>query len=148
LVFPSILPRLSAYQDDRVWRHTLICIKPRLFGQFDTRLPRRHLPYPSARVSGSCRFRPVPSSQASLMGFVKDSLPPTSPLESTPRRAVARLSAHRIPYGALVPSLSFHPTPTVYSSCAFAGLLHPAADHRVRCVLVSCARHKCRTRRS
>jgi hypothetical protein len=70
------------------------------------------------------------------MGFVKDAPPSTSPWEFTPGRAVARPSVRHMPSGPLVPSLSFHPTPTVYSSQGFAGLLHPAADPGVRCVSI------------
>jgi hypothetical protein len=82
------------------------------------------------------------------MGFVKDAPPSTSPRESTPERAVARPSVHRMPSGALVPSLSFHPTPTVYSSLGFVGLLHPTADHGVRCVSIHACTTRGRTRRS
>jgi len=53
-----------------------------------------------------------------------------------------------MPSDALVPSLSFHPTPTVYSSRGFAGLLHPAADHGVRCVSIHACTTRGRTRRS
>lgn len=67
-----------------------------------------------------------------LMGFVKDAPPPTSPGESTPERTVARSSVRCVPSRALVPSLPFHPTPTVSSSPCSAGLLHPAAGHGVR----------------
>lgn len=42
-----------------------------------------------------------------------------------------------MPSRALVPSLSFHPTPTVYSTHGFAGLLHPADDPGVRRVSIS-----------
>jgi hypothetical protein len=52
------------------------------------------------------------------------------------------------PSGPLVPSMSFHPTPTVSSSCSCAGLLHPAAGHGVRRVSIPRARHECRARRS
>jgi hypothetical protein len=71
------------------------------------------------------------------MGFVKDgpSIDITSGVHD-PGRAVARPSVSRMPSGSHVPSLSFHPTPTVYSSQGFAGLLHPAADPGVRCVSV------------
>lgn len=65
-----------------------------------------------------------------------------------PGRAVARPSAHRMPSDPHVPSLSFHPTPTVFSSRCSAGLLHPAADHGVRRVLVARAQHECCARRS
>jgi hypothetical protein len=41
------------------------------------------------------------------------------------------------PTSVLVPSLSFHPTPTVYSAQHRAGLLHPATGHGVRHVSVA-----------
>jgi len=41
-----------------------------------------------------------------------------------------------VPSRALVPPLSFHPTPAAYSTHGFAGLLHPAADHWVRRVSI------------
>lgn len=37
-----------------------------------------------------------------------------------------------MPPSGLVPPLSFHPTPTVYSAPGLAGLLHPATGHGVR----------------
>jgi len=37
-----------------------------------------------------------------------------------------------LPSPGLVPPLSFHPTPTVYSTMHPAGLLHPATGHEVR----------------
>jgi len=49
-----------------------------------------------------------------------------------------------LPGCSLVPSLSFHPTPTVCSSSGFTGLLHPAANHGVRRVSMS----SCPTRMS
>jgi hypothetical protein len=48
-----------------------------------------------------------------------------------------------LPRPSHVPSLSFHPTPTVYSARCSADLLHPAADHEVR--HVSKSRPKTRT---
>jgi hypothetical protein len=65
-------------------------------------------------------------------GVRQRSPPPTSHGESTPERTVARSSVHSVPSCALVPSLPFHPTPTVYASPCLAGLLHPAAGHGVR----------------
>jgi len=111
-----------------------------------------------ASFGDTCRFDPfalsagpfpvLPRSRTPLMGFIKDSHPPTSPRESTPGRAVARPSVPCVPSSALVPSLSFHPTPTVYSSRGFAGLLHPAADHWVRRVSIHACTTQGRTRRS
>jgi hypothetical protein len=43
------------------------------------------------------------------------------------------------PTSVLVPSLSFHPTPTVFSAQHRAGLLHPATGHGVRHVAVAVA---------
>lgn len=101
-------------------------------------LLRRHVP-----VRAVCVFlvrravSGLATSQTPLIGFVKDSPPSTSLRESTPERAVARSSVRCVPSRALVPSLSFHPTPTVYSSHSFVGLLHPTADPGVRRVLIS-----------
>lgn len=101
-------------------------------------LLRRHVPVRAVCV---CLVRKTVSrlatSQTPLIGFVKDSPPSTSLWESTPERAVARSSVRCVPSRALVPSLSFHPTPTVYSSHSFVGLLHPTADPGVRRVLIS-----------
>lgn len=93
-----------------------------------------------------CRFAPSAlvrvvvsdraTSQTPLIGFVKDAPPSTSPWESTPGRAVARPSVRCVPSRALVPSLSFCPTSTVYSTHGFAGLLHPAVDPGVRRVSI------------
>jgi hypothetical protein len=101
-------------------------------------LLRRHVP-----VRAVCVFfvrravSDIATSQTPLIGFVKDSPPSTSLWESTPERAVARSSVRCVPSRALVPSLSFHPTPTVYSTHSFVGLLHPTANPGVRRVLIS-----------
>jgi hypothetical protein len=101
-------------------------------------LLRRHVP-----VRAVCVFlvrktvSRLATSQTPLIGFVKDSPPSTSLWESTPERAVARSSVRCVPSRALVPSLSFHPTPTVYSSHSFVGLLHPTANPGVRRVSIS-----------
>jgi len=94
------------------------------------------------------RFQLRARREPPLMGFIKDSLPSTSPQESTPGRAVALPSMRCMPSTALVPSLSFHPTPTVFSSCGFVGLLHPTADHGVRRVSIHACTNQVRTRRS
>jgi hypothetical protein len=46
------------------------------------------------------------------------------------------------PTSKLVPSLPFHPTPTVYSAQHRAGLLHPATGHGVRHVSGAVARSR------
>jgi hypothetical protein len=113
--------------------------------RFSTVLPRRLVPVRAVRMVGSPRepaFHRTP-----LMGFVKDAPPPTSQDESTPERAVARSSVRCVPSRALVPSLPFHPTPTVSSSSCLAGLLHPAASHGVRRVSMFAGETRGPTRR-
>jgi len=128
LVFPTIARHRQVSRNDSAGISTWIHVERA--ERYSTVLLRRLVPVRAVGWFGSPRepaFHRTP-----LMGFVKDSPPPTSQGESTPERTVARSSVRCVPSRALVPSLPFHPTPTVFSSPCLAGLLHPAASHGVR----------------
>jgi hypothetical protein len=146
--FPPSARCLSEREDDRARHRRAICTAPRLAGRLDLSLFRRHLPTRSALA-----FIVAVSSAASDVSSTHGVRQRCPSIDITlgvhdPGRAVARPSVSRMPSGSHVPSMSFHPTPTVYSSRGFAGLLHPAADHGVRCVSIHACTTRGRTRRS
>jgi len=117
-------------------------------------VPRPHNPK-TARCGPSwpwLLFRALASrpgcKQPSLVGFIRVARPADrttrrSPLHrlrfqaSTPARRARRASALGVHSESLVPSVWFCTTSTASSAWRFAGLLHPAAGHEVRCVSCS-----------
>ena len=109
-----------------------------------SRLLQRHLPVcavlsgsPSRALYRSTLRFPASPSRLPLLGLSKDAPPPSKLCESSPSCLLPKEPAAfgpTLPSARHLPSLSFFPTPTVYSSLSPAGLLHPATGHGVRVV--------------
>jgi hypothetical protein len=95
-------------------------------------LLRRHVPVRAVRSSPG---RPEDLSGLGwtpLMGFKDIAPPPIKMLCVHSQVGRNPPFGTEAPTSVLVPSLPFHPTPTVYSAQHLAGLLHPATGHGVR----------------